>query len=397
MKQKALFFILTGVIVLSLAAGLSCTGKTSVSLTIENAGRWSYQFFDGYQSVPDYEQYSDPEGGFVEAVTFDTVQINGNDYLLLNFAAMSSRHNSRIFFFDTKDPLSPGFVSSIASEKQEKHGLQINYVTISGNILYGGVFGDKGLWMVDISNPTNPTDLGVAPLGMIQELVVSDGYIYGMSQMNYDLPIAYIADTQNTREIGRIDTHSRDCQLAISGHLLFIGLERTLTIYDVADPSSPQQLGTCNLALSGNLTTELPFPQPGVIHWTNWANIIDMQASGNYVYATFGAGGVRVIDVSNPNTPHEVAEVDIGGFAIMLTLKDNLLYMTKSNVESPTVQMSIIDVAQPESPQVLDSVTTESLFGFGGATLSHCFMRPQVVGDYVYVAGMNYLDVYKIH
>jgi hypothetical protein len=395
MKQKILFIILTGVIVLSLAAGLSCTGK--MSATIENVGRWSYQFFDGYQSVPDYEQYSDPEGGFIEAITFDTVQISGDDYLLLNFPALSSRHNGRIFFFDIKDPLTPKFISSIAPEKQEKLGLQINYVTISGDILYGGVFGDKGLWMVDISNPTNPIDLGVASLGMIQELVISDGYIYGMSQMNYNLPIAYIADPQNTREIGRIDTHSRDCQLAISGHLLFIGLDRTLSIYDVADPSSPQQLGTCNLALSGNLTTELPFPEPGVIHWTNWANIIDLQASGNYVYATFGAGGLRVIDVSDPTAPHELADVDIGGFAIMLALKDDLLYVTKSDAMVQKLEMSVIDVAQPESPQVLDSVTTESLFGFGGATLSHCFMRPQVVGDYVYVAGMNYLDVYKIH
>jgi hypothetical protein len=232
---------------------------------------------------------------------------------------------------------------------------------------------------------------------MIQELVVSDGYIYGMSQMNYDLPIAYIADTQNTREIARIDTDSRDCQLAVSGHLLLTGLDRTLTIYDISSPSSPQQLGTCNLALSGNLTTELPFPQPGEIHWANWANIIDLQASGNYVYATFGAGGLRVIDISNTANPHEVAEVDIGGFATMLTLKDNMLYLTKSSVESLTVQMSIIDITQPESPQVIDNVITESMFGFGGATLSHCFMRPQVVGDYVYVAGTNYLDVYRIH
>jgi hypothetical protein len=397
MKQKTLFFILTGVMVLSLAAGLSCTGKTSVNLTIENAGRWSYQFFDGYQSVPDYEQYSDPEGGFVEAITINTAQINGNDYLLLNFPALSSRHNGRIFIFDTEDPITPEFISSIAPEKQEKHGLQINYVTILGNILYGGVFGDKGLWMVDISNPTNPVDLGVAPLGMIQELVVADGYIYGMSQMNYDLPIAYIADPQNTREITRIDTHSRDCQLAISDHLLFVGLERTLTIYDISVPSSPQQLGTCNLALSDDLTTELPFPEPGEVHWANWANIIDLQVSVNYVYATFGAGGLRVIDVSDPNAPHEVAEVDIGGFAVMLTLKDNLLYMTKSSAEMLKLEMSIIDISQPESPRVLDSVTTESWFGFGGATLSHCFMRPQVVGDYVYVAGMNYLDVYRIH
>jgi hypothetical protein len=395
MKQKVLFFFLTGVMVLSLATSLSCTGKTSV--TIENVGRWSYQFFNGYQSVPDYDQYSDPEGGFAEANTINTAQINGDGYLLMNFPALSGRINGRIFLFDTKDPLSPQFIASVAPAAQGKLPLIANSVAVTGSTVYAGLFGDKGLWIADIADPSSPIDLGVVPLEMTNNLVVSGNYVYGLSQMNYDMPIADVADTQNVREVARIDTKSRECRLAVSGDLLFVGSERTLTVYDVATPSSPIQLGTCDLALSGNLSTELPFPEPGVVHWTNWANILDMQTSGNYVYATFGAGGVRVIDVSDPTTPQEVAVIDISGFAIMMSMENDLLYITSSNATAPTLAMSVIDITHPKNPKIVGSVTTDTFFGFGGATVPHCFMRPQVIGDYVYIAGWNYMDVYRVH
>jgi hypothetical protein len=114
------------------------------------------------------------------------------------------------------------------------------------------------------------------------------------------------------------------------------------------------------------------------------------------VYITIpDPNGPRVIDVSNPSIPKEVSTADLGGFAIALTLKDNLLYVTKSDKESLKLQISIVDITGPETPRLRDTVMTGSVFGFGGATFSYCFARPRVIGDYVYIAGGNYLDVVK--
>ena len=363
---------------------------------IELAGRWSYAFFHDYKSVPEWEYYADPEGGLVDAVNVNTTLINGKNYLLLEFHPRSGRNSSRVFIFDTENPLSPRLVSTIGPKPQENRGLLINSITVSGNILYAGLFGDKGLWMADISNPSAPFDLGIAPLEMTSNLVVSGGYAYAMGQMYNGVSIADVADTKNVREVARIDTVSRECRIAVSGSLLFTGIGRTFTVYDVSTPSSPKQVGYCELAVSDNLVTELPFYQPGEIHWANWASVMDLQTSGNYVYVAFGAGQVRVIDVTTPSTPKEVTATSTSGFAITLTLQDNLLYLSRSDKDSQKLQMSIIDISQPEIPRLLDTVVIESVFGFGGASYSYCWIRSQVMDDYVYIAGANYMDILKI-
>jgi hypothetical protein len=371
---------------------LSCDGTTH---ELEPAGRWSYAFFNGYKSVPEWEYYADPEGGLVDAVNVNTALIDGKNYLLLEFHPRSGRNSSRVFIFDTENPLSPRLVSTIGPEQQGNNGVLLNSVAVAGNILYAGLFGDKGLWMADISNPSAPVDLGIAPLEMTSNLVVSGGNAYAVGQMYNGVSIADVTDTKNVREVARIDTVSRECRIAVSGSLLFTGIGRTLTVYDVSTPSSPKQVGTCDLAVSDNLVTELPFYQLGEIHWANWASIMDFQTSGNYVYVAFGAGQVRVVDVTTPSTPKEVATALTGGFAIALSLQNNLLYVTKSDKDSQKLQMSIVDISQPESTRLLDSVMTESVFGFGGASYSYCWIRPRVIGDYVYIAGANYLDIFK--
>jgi hypothetical protein len=186
--------------------------------------------------------------------------------------------------------------------------------------------------------------------------------------------------------------------MAVSGDCLFVGIGRTLTVYDVSIPSSPQQVGVLDLSLSGDLTTESPpYQLEGTeVHWANWAYIIDLQASGDYVYAAFGAGQIRVIDVSEPAAPRETSVIDLDGFAIAITLEGDLLYVTKSDAETRMLQLSIVDISNPESPELLDTVVTTSFFGFGGASYAYCFAHPQVIGDYVYVGGVNFFDIYKI-
>jgi len=373
---------------------IACNGTEP---QLELAGQWSYALFEGYESLPYWEDYADPEGGLVDAISINTIDISGNDYLILNFPALASQNNSRIFIFDANDPFSPGFVSSIALEKQEKLGLQVNSVAISENILYGGLFGDRGLWMVDISDPFAPVDLGIAPLEMTSNLVISGSNACAVGQLYNGISIADVTDTKNVRQISRMETASRECRIAVSGNLLVIGNGQMLTLYDISTPTSPEQVGTCELEVSEPLVTEAPFPVPGIVHWANWANILDIDISGNYVYVTFGAGQVRIVDVSVPSAPEEVAEVNPGGFAIALTIEDDYLYVTGSHAEDQKLQLTLVDISEPGNPRVIDSISTESMFAFGGASFAYCWARPQVIGDYIYLAGLNYLDVIKFN
>jgi hypothetical protein len=55
-----------------------------------------------------------------------------------------------------------------------------------------------------------------------------------------------------------------------------------------------------------------------------------------------------------------------------------------------------VDVSEPSNPKVIDSIETEFMFGFGGATLAYMWAHPQVVKDYIYIAGVNYMDVFRL-
>jgi hypothetical protein len=70
--------------------------------------------------------------------------------------------------------------------------------------------------------------------------------------------------------------------------------------------------------------------------------------------------------------------------------------VTKSDAESPKVKLTVVDVSEPGRPKLVGSAATDSMFGFGGATLAYMWARPQVIGDYIYVAGINYFDVFKL-
>lgn len=400
MRKTAFTLLLT----LCLSAGIfplfSCDSEsgginTKPNIALDYVTQWSYAFPEDLAETGfDY----DPDGGLWDALATKTTTINGTGYLVLSFDPTSSKQNSRIFIFDVSVPMVPSLISSIAVLVQETVSHHIRSMDVRDGILYAGMFGDRGLWMVDLTNPANPVDLGIADV-KTNDCVTAfgDHYILSSGQHYDGITICDVADPENVHEVARIDLPSRDVYLDIDGHLIVTGIGKTLTIFDVSDPSDPKQMSQIDLEISGDLTTEPQPPEEGEAHWKNLVNIIDIQASGNYVYATFGAGQVRVIDISDPASPKEIGEVPTGGFAIKASLNGDTLYVTKSDPEQSVLELVVADVSEPLKPVILDTAETESMFAFGGAYLMYMFTRPQVIGEFVYVPGINYFDIFKLN
>jgi hypothetical protein len=399
--NRALLFKISSaaliLIVLLSFTSLSCGNS---ELRAEIAGQWQYSFPPGLDDVPNFEY--DAEGGLIDAYPVTSAEIDGRGYLILGIHQSSTTFGNSFFFFifDTEDPFSPQLISTITPEKQGKRGVMADSCTVYGDILYSFLFLEKGLWLVDISDPANPVDLGVAPIEATRNLMVVEGIAYASGQMYDGVTIVDVSDIQDIREIARIDLTSRDCFLEVSDGYLYVGIGQTLTIYDVSDPASPEMLCTYELHVPEGLVREMPFWDPDSEieepPWANLAFIIDLLSYGEYLFVTFGAGQLRVIDVSDPTAPVEVTAVELGGFIITMTLEDSYLYVTKSDAETHLLQCCIVDISEPWSPEVLDTMMTESMFGFGGASLAYMWTCPQVIGDYVYIAGINYMDIVEI-
>jgi hypothetical protein len=391
---KISFVALILLVILSFTL-LSCGNS---ELTAEIVRRWDYSFPPGLDEVPD--RYYDPEGGLVDAYPVTSAEIDGKTYLIMGFPPHTSKYSTCYLIFDTENPFSPRLISMITPEEQSRRGVMADSCAVSGDILYSFLFLEKGLWLVDIADPANPVDLGIVPVEATRNLMVEQGIAYASGQFYDGVTIVDVSDIQAIREISRIALPSRDCFLEVNDGYLYVGIGQTLTVYDVSDPASPEMLCNYELHVPEGLAREMPFydPESEMTEppWANLANIIDLLSYNEYLFVTFGAGQLRVIDVSEPTSPEEVATVELGGFVIAMTLQGETLYVTKSGDDAVTVQLCLVDISQPESPKLMDSVDTESWFGFGGATMAYMWWCPIIVGDYVYIPGVNYMDIVEV-
>jgi hypothetical protein len=82
--------------------------------------------------------------------------------------------------------------------------------------------------------------------------------------------------------------------------------------------------------------------------------VTGMQLDGNLVYLSGGPIGMRILDISDPHSPHLLGALNTRGYAHNLVLKDKLAY-----VASDRWGVAIVQVADPASPKLSGYVETE--------------------------------------
>jgi DNA-binding beta-propeller fold protein YncE len=93
--------------------------------------------------------------------------------------------------------------------------------------------------------------------------------------------------------------------------------------------------------------------------------------AGNYAYVADMYGGLRVIDISDPQSPQEVGHYDDPGhLALGVAVSGNAVYVADADSG-----LRVVDVSNPQSPQEIGHYETPSLAA--GVTVG---------GGYVYVA-----------
>ncbi len=86
---------------------------------------------------------------------------------------------------------------------------------------------------------------------------------------------------------------------------IFAGYGR-LDIFDISDPLAPVKLGTYGSPHSMDVQYALAHrDQPGIVTRDTSSN--HLETSGNIVYVSTWADGLRVVDLSQPTAPHEIA------------------------------------------------------------------------------------------
>jgi hypothetical protein len=174
--------------------------------------------------------------------------------------------------------------------------------------------------------------------------------------------------------VGQVSGKSTNA-VAFQGNYAYIGEGATLKIFDISNPASPTVVGTSaampdvyifQIVVKGNYAyvanargglrildvsnPQHPF-EVGVYNtnqpddsmdWTLWG--VDVR--DNYAYVADMASGLRVLDVSNPAKPTEIGFYDTPSLAHAVKLKGNFAY-----VVDWSGGLRIIDISDPKSPK----------------------------------------------
>lgn len=247
-------------------------------------------------------------------------------------------------------------------------------------------YGSAGFRILDVSNPANISQLGVFDTpGDARKVVVKDDVAFvadrdaGVRVVNVTDPalpveitnfatprardIAIFGDfvfvAASDSGIGVIDasdaanpqlvTYAKDAYgegVAAFGNVLAASTYGTVAFYDISDPANPafvtqipQTFGTGELNIDADFAYIHDFDTLRIVSISDLNNVAEVgkiftdgsfdgsaSRDGDYVYVNSEEQGVRVIDVSDPANPVEVAFFDGAPIARGITARNGLAY-----------------------------------------------------------------------
>jgi hypothetical protein len=240
-------------------------------------------------------------------------------------------------------------------------------VTVAGDYAYLAD-DDAGLRVIDIGTPSTPTEIAsYTPTSTIRDVAVvgNHAYLATYSDGLHLLDISNPHAPAHQRTYGT--SHAK--AVTISGNHAYLVHENGLSIFNVTDPLAAEEV------------TSLPsnsFPY-------GTGNPRDVIVVGDYAYLGFVSayhGNLAILDVSNPAEPVRKVVHRTPGTLYALTVSDNHAYLAQGFQEN----LLVLDVSTPDAPAEVGRYETPS------------YVRDvSVVGNYAYVVdsheGLRILDV----
>lgn len=229
--------------------------------------------------------------------------------------------------------------------------LHVYDVEISGSQAF--VVENFVFYVMEISSPGEEalTLLGSVTIrGAGRAVAVSGSYAYIANRL-LGLQIIDISDPQHPLLAGSVETPGSPNGVSVSGQYVLVAAEEGgLVVIDASDPTNPQVVGTM----------DTPNNALKVAHFGTQAYLCD-------------SGAFLCVDISNPQNPQIVGSVTTPGAAVDLEIVGNLAYVADHGNG-----LKIIDVSFPDSPQIQASI---------GVPSSHCV---SIQGNHVYSVGSRF-------
>ncbi len=297
-------------------------------------------------------------------------EIDGNNYLfLMTFAGGPMPFQTVLHVLDLNDPAVPVEVATLNAPVESF--VPVGALELSGNVLYIPVGG--GMWVVDVSDPKSPLELSMFDIqypAIDLALCGNIAYIAGFASHRFLL--VDVADPAQPQQVGEFwlsreqDVYHHRQNMDVSGSLLYVTDRDGLDIVDISLPSLPREVSFYANPLWAGEEPRGEENLQGITTIEEISEIWDLllegfqgvAALGEYAYIPDFKVGLRVLDVSNPASPQEVAQLNIPEATYHATVSDNLLYLLGIELVDRSIlhTMHIVDISEPECPVIVDSV-----------------------------------------
>ena len=201
-------------------------------------------------------------------------------------------------------------------------------ININNHCVY--VIGSNTLYVVDISNLSNPVILGLyKPDTRAIEVEVQEGYAF-LPTGDGGLQVIDTSDPTSLKKVGVYDSNVVGSKItvwhiAISGQYAYISLTDSIggdfiESLDISEPTRPHKIGSIRLDLAGEIVIR-----------------------GDYAFVTNGIG-LQILDISNPSSPTVIASYDTPNLAQGLKIEGNYVYI------NDLFGVEVVDISNPRSP-----------------------------------------------
>lgn len=252
-----------------------------------------------------------------------------------------------LYLLDISNPAQPTIIGNYKSSGYTEG------MTADGNYAYVAD-GPDGLRIVDITDRAHPMEVSsVYKLNYSFDVTVDGGYAY-IAAAGAGLLVADISDPTHPKEISSYGLYGYAYGIAKLGSTIYVadGWEG-LQVIDVSDPTEPQSIGSYNT--------------PG------WA--MDVATAGDMLYMADASGGLRVLNVADKSKVMEVGSFPTpDGHSGHLSVSGNTIYMADTHLG-----VHIVDVSAPSEPH---RVGLYSPMGYAQAVA--------IANGYAYVAALDY-------
>jgi hypothetical protein len=257
--------------------------------------------------------------------------------------------------WDMSDPVRPVRLGAFGIS-------QAQHLDVMGS--HACVLSDRYLLLVDVSDPMQPRQARTArlDLGSVAGLAAVEPYVcvvrrsfsyYGQAQ----LLVVDCSDPVHPVVRGQVDIPV-PAAIAAAGRSVVIGTQSdyrrkaSLCVVYIGDPAHPRVVGSLDLRTNLN---------PGDVTLYGSLALVTLGEAGYYGRDRRDPG-LRVIDLSRPDHPRQIAALNLG-YGRGVAVQDNRALVAATGTgegDYPRDGLRIVDISDPARPRVLGSVPMRS-------------------------------------